>query len=255
MKVKKERKYLMIFVLIVIFILIIFLSFLLNRDKDRDESFDKDKYSQIYLYDLGSSNIEIIKKDEFVILINTGLEKDRENLLDYLDQLGITEIDYLILTNRDDKYINNASYIVKHFKVEYLYINDYEYSSNSIDNLFNELLDSYTEEILLTSNETITFGDLVINIYAYLEDEFTMEDKTFIVNMVEGTNSIYLTYNTSRKRLDFKNSSLIVSENDDLFDVKSKYYVYDGDKKIKDKDNLLKRNLIIYMNEKELIVE
>lgn len=252
---KTKRKYLIIFVLIVIFILILSMSLFFYRDKEEEKSFDKEKYSQIYLYDLGSSNIEVIKKDEFVILINTGLEKDRDNLLDYLDQLGITEIDYLIITNRDDKYIGNASYIVKHFKVEYLYINDYEYTSDSVDNLFNELLDSYTEEIVLTSNETITLGDLVINIYAYLEDKFTMEDKSFIVNMLEGDNSIYLTYNASSRRLDFDNSSLIVSENDDLYDIKSKYYVYDGDKKIKDKDNLLKRNLIIYMNDKKLIVE
>ena len=196
-----------------------------------------------------------IKKDEFVILINTGLEKDRDNLLDYLDQLGITEIDYLIITNRDDKYIGNASYIVKHFKVEYLYINDYEYTSNIVNNLFDELLDSYTEKIVLTSNEVITLGDLVVNVYSYLEDEFTMEDKSFIINAKEGENSIYLTYNASRKRLDFNCSSLLVSENDDLYDVNSKYYVYDGDKKIEEKDNLLKRNLIIYMNEKELIVE
>ena len=237
-------------VLIISIILIVILS---KNSNDQDLSIDKDKYTQIYLYDLGKSNIEVIKKNDFVILINTGLEEDRDNLLDYFDQLGIEEIDYLIITNRDDKYIGNVTYLLEHFKVDYLYLNDYNYHSKYIDDLFIFLEDSYTENIILTSNENIKIDNLKIDIYSYMENEFKMEDKTLLINIKEGNNSIYLTSNMSNKRKDeIKSCTLLVTENKDFLDTKVDYYIYDGTSKVK-KDNLLKRNKEIYINEKELI--
>jgi len=249
----KKKVFLLIVLILIILLIILF--FCLRMDK-KNTPIDKTNYSQLYLYDLGKSNIELIIKNDFVIMINTGLEEDRDNLLDYLDKLGITEIDYLILTNRDDKYIGNASFIIENFKVEYLYLNDYNYSSEEVEELLNILFDSYTEEIILTSNENIVIDNLNINIYPYLENDFNMDDKTLIVNIKEGKNSIYLTSNSSNKRLDeIDSSSLIVSENKSFFDIKAKYYIYDRNDVIKDKDNLLKRNINIYFNEKEFIIE
>lgn len=250
------KKRISLIILVIVIILVLFWLFFALIKKSNDIPIDKNNYSQIYLYDLGESDIEIIIKNDFVVVVNTGLEKDRDNLLDYFDKLGITEIDYLILTNRDEKYIGNASFIVENFKVDYLYLNDYEYSSDIVDDLLDTLNDSYTEKIILTFNEGIKISDLNINIYPYLEDEFVMEDKTFVINILEGNNSIYLTSDASSKRLrEISSTNLIVSENSDIFDFDSEYYIYDGTEKIKNKSNLLKRNVEIYMNDKEFIIE
>lgn len=239
---------------VILIISIVFIIILSKKSSEQDLSIDKDKYSQIYLYDLGKSNIEVIKKNDFVILINTGLEEDRDNLLDYLDQLGIEEIDYLIITNKDDKYVGNVTYLLEHFKVDYLYLNDYNYKSKYIDDLYVFLEDSYTEDIILTSNENIKIDNLKIDIYSYMENEFKMEDKTLLVNIKDGNNSIYLTSNMSNKRKDeIKSSTLLVTENKDFLNIKSDYYIYDGIGKVK-RDNLLKRNKEIYINKKELII-
>jgi len=248
----KNKKVLIVgLFLIISIILIVILS---KNNGKKDFVIDKEKYTQIYLYDLGKSKIEIIIKDDFIFLINTGLEEEREQLLDYLDQLGIEEIDYLILTNRNDKYVGNVSFILEHFKVEYLYLNDYEYRSKYVDNLFDILEDSYTERIILTSNENIKIGNLKVDIYPFVEEEFNMEDKTLIIRIEEGANSIYLTNNSSIKRKEeLKNSTLLVSENIDLLEKKADNYIYDGKDKI-EKDNFLRRNKEIYINEKELII-
>lgn len=240
---------------IILFISIFLIVVLSKNSNDKTLVIDKEKYTQIYLYDLGKSKIEIIIKNDFVFLINTGLEEERDNLLDYLDQLGIEEIDYLILTNRDDKYIGNVTYLLEHFKIDYLYLNDYNYQSKYIDDLFIFLEDAYTEEIILTSNENIKIDSLKIDIYPYMENEFTMEDKSLLINIKEGDSSIYLTNNISNKRIDeINNSTLLVTENKSILDVKADYYLYDGNQKIK-KDNMLERNKEIYINEEELIIK
>lgn len=250
MKLKKNNCFILLFIVIFIFLLF----FIVFKNDDENVIFEEENYSRIYFYDLGSSNIEIIMKDEFVILVNSGLEKDRDCLLDYLDKLGIKEIDYLLLTNRDNKYIENASFLVENFKVDYLYLNDYDYSSDKMKELLDTLNGAYTETIILTINENIKIDGLNINVYPYLENDFKMEDKTLLINIEEGDNSIYLTNDISSKRLDFRNCDLVVSENKDIFNIESKYYIYDG-KESKNKSNVLRRDLIIYMNEKELIFD
>ena len=121
--------------------------------------------------------------------------------------------------------------------------------------LDNVLLDNYTEEIILTSNEKIVFGDLEINIYPFMKNDFKMNDKSFIINLKEGDNIIYLTYDNSKRLEEIDKCNLLVSENKLLFDIESKYYIYDGIDKIKDKDNFLERNIYIYINKKEFIIE
>ena len=120
---------------------------------------------------------------------------------------------------------NSIDYLLDNYLVDYLYMNDYEYTSLLMDKVNSSLVGSYTEEVILTSNEIITLDDLTINIYPYMEDEFSLEDKTLIIEMILGDNSIYLTSNSSNKRLSSINkSTLLVSENSNLFKISSKYF-------------------------------
>lgn len=236
--------------LIIIFVFII--SFFIIKNLSKEKEINIDNYTQLYLYNLGSSNIEIIKSNDVVILVNTGVVDDLDDLIDELNKLEIYEIDYLIITNKEDKYIGNVTYLLDNYLVDYIYMNDYDYSSNLMDKVNSSLVGSYTEEVILTSNEIITLDDLTINIYPYMEDEFSLEDKTLLVEMILGDNSVYLTSNSSDKRLSSINkSTLLVSENNNLFKINSKYYVLDG----KNNKKSLNRDLKVYMTKEEFIIK
>lgn len=250
------KKIKIIFLSVVLLCILLFIVLFFNKKDSSNISINKDDCTQVYFYDLGNSNIEIIKSNNYVFMINTGLEEDRDMLLDYFEQLGIEKIDYLIITNRNDEYMGNVSFVLNNYIVDYLYINDYDYSSKYVDDLFNNMDNTYADEIVLSSNEIIQVADLTINIYPCLDNEFTMEDKSFIVNIVEGDNSIYITSNISSKRLnDINSGKLFVSENKSLIDKDFNYYIYDGNDKIKSSKELLERDIVIYMNKKEFIVE
>ena len=245
----KKIKYISISIII---IFIVIFSFLIIKNLSKEKEININNYTQVYLYNLGSSNVEIIKSNDTVILVNTGVVDDLDDLIDELNKLEIYEIDYLIITNKDDKYIGNVTYLLDNYLVDYIYMNDYEYSSKLMDKVNSSLVGSYTEEVILTSNEIITLDDLTINIYPYMENDFSMNDKTLVIEMLEGNNSIYLTSNSSDKRLSsIDKSTLLVSENSNLFKISSKYYVLDG----KNNKKSLNRDLKIYMNKKEFIIK
>ncbi len=243
-------------VLLIVIVLTLGIGIYIFISHDDNDAFDKTKYAQIYLYDLGNSNVEIIKKDDYVILVNTGVREDRDNLLDYLDKLGIDRIDYLILTNKDEASLGNAAFIVNGLQVQYIYLNDYEYSSKNLEELNEVLQDNYATPFVLTTYENIKLGDLNIDIYPYFEEKYSMEDKTLVVKVKEGDKAIFLLNNASVKRFkDVTDSYVLASQNENLYDIKSKYYIYDGSKKMKNNKNVLKRNVQIYVNNEEFIIK
>ena len=246
---KNKVKYISVIIILLV-VLILFL--LLFNDLSKEKEINIEEYTKVYMYNLGNSNVEIIKKNDSIILVNSDLKEDLDDLIDELNKLEIYEIDYLIVTNKDDKYVGNVTYLLDNYLVDYIYMNDYEYSSKILDEVNSSLVGSYTENIILTSNEIITLEDLTINIYPYMENDFSMNDKTLVIEMLEGNNSIYLTSNSSDKRFEFiDKSTLLVSENKYLFEVDSKYYLLDN---VKNKKSL-SRDLNVFMNKKELIIK
>lgn len=250
---KKNRFFLLLGIILIILILVTAL-FLQNK-KDDEDVIDRDHATQIYFYDFGNSKIEIIKKNELVVLVDTGLEEDLLELLDSLQMHNIQKIDYLILTNRDDECIENASFILDNYQVSYVYLNDYSYTSDSVSQLEETLQDNYAITVTLTSDEKINFGNLEIDIYPYMSDA-SMEDKGLMVRVSEGKNIIYLTGDISEKRFnEIKDSYLLVTSNPSLYDVSSQYYIYDGKEKIDEKNNLLKRNIIVYLDRDKVVID
>lgn len=248
-----NKKKLLVIISIVV-VLVVFLTVYLVFGRKKDKVLDKSLYTQVYFYDLGKSQIEIIRKDEYTVLVNTGLLEDRDNLLDYFDKLEISKIDYLILTNRDDKYIANASFILNNYNVDYVYYNDFSYTSDTITELENTLNNNHAIGVELGYNEEIKLNDLIINIYPST-DNTNMTDSSLVIRIKTSNNSIYLTDNVSKSKLeDLEESTLLVSENSSLYDINSEYYLYDGTEKIKSRDNLLKRNKEILMKDKEFII-
>jgi hypothetical protein len=165
---KNKVKYISVIIILLV-VLVLFL--LLFNDLSKEKEINIEEYTQVYMYNLGNSNVEIIKKNDSIILVNSGLKEDLDDLIDVLNKLEIYEIDYLIVTNKDDKYVGNVTYLLDNYLVDYIYMNDYEYSSKIMDEVNSSLVGSYTENIILTSNEIITLDDLTINIYPYMEND------------------------------------------------------------------------------------
>lgn len=82
-------------------------------------------YKVIYsTYDYNIYFLESIESDSIIIqsknaniLIDTAEEKDNNNLNFKLANLGITKIDYLIITHPDKDHIGNASFIINNYNV------------------------------------------------------------------------------------------------------------------------------------------
>ncbi len=97
----------------------------------------KDDYTKsslkVYFFDVGQADSILLMTDDQVMLVDTGNAgdadtsfklKDKINLSYELNHLGISKIDYLVLTHPHEDHMGSAYKIIKMFDVKELYANN-----------------------------------------------------------------------------------------------------------------------------------
>ena len=100
----------------------------------------------IRVLETGKSDCILIKLDDTVILMDTADADDYGEISDELQSLGISRIDYLILTHFDNDHIGTAAKIIEDFEVAEVYMPNYVRDSG----LYRSLIKSLEEHAART---------------------------------------------------------------------------------------------------------
>jgi competence protein ComEC len=79
---------------------------------------------KVHFIDVGQGDSILIQTGTKTMLIDTGLKKNSDEYMKYLDSLGLKKIDYLILTHQHNDHIGNAAKVIKNYNIEMLYMPD-----------------------------------------------------------------------------------------------------------------------------------
>ena len=90
------------------------------------DTLEKEVLLQIYVLDVGQGDSILLRTSEGDILIDTGTEQSQELLCLRLEQLGVTELELLILTHPDEDHIGGADGVLQQFSVKEVWINGAE---------------------------------------------------------------------------------------------------------------------------------
>lgn len=71
------------------------------------------------------SDIIILKRDNNVAIIDTGFEKQFENIKEYLDKMGVKKIKFILLTHFHRDHYGSIPSLVKNYEVEKVYFKNY----------------------------------------------------------------------------------------------------------------------------------
>lgn len=82
---------------------------------------NNNKFNVLFLY-VGQADCTLIKLNNEVMLIDSGNNEDGENVSNYLQSLGINEINYLVGTHSDEDHIGGIDDVIKNVKVDNFYI-------------------------------------------------------------------------------------------------------------------------------------
>lgn len=106
-----------------------------------------DSNSSIHFIDTGQSDAVLIENSGHYALIDTGDTGDDQLIHDYLTQLGVKTIDYLILTHVHADHIGAADTVIREFEVKNTFVSNDETTTK----VYREYIEALAEKGLFAS--------------------------------------------------------------------------------------------------------
>lgn len=90
---------------------------------------------EVVMFDVGEADSMLIStpSKKVNILIDTGRGIDINNIIIYLKSIGISKLNYLIITHGDEDHIGGAIYLIDNFKVDNVILNKGDYTELEVE--------------------------------------------------------------------------------------------------------------------------
>ena len=90
---------------------------------------------EVVMFDVGEADSMLIStpSKKINILIDTGRGIDINNIIIYLKSIGISKLNYLIITHGDEDHIGGALYLIDNFKVDNVILNKGDYTELEVE--------------------------------------------------------------------------------------------------------------------------
>ena len=137
---------------------------------------------EVVMFDVGEADSMLIStpSKRVNILIDTGRGIDINNIIIYLKSIGISKLNYLIITHGDEDHIGGALYLIDNFKVDNVILNKGDYTELEV-----ELITHLKNKNIKYTNNINKIPLLGSYMYLLNTKEFSNENDNSIVTYFE----------------------------------------------------------------------
>ena len=147
-----------------ILIVLICLALLLGCAYDPTES-EETRKLELFAFSVGKADALLVRTNDAAVMIDSGENGDGDKLVSYLNALGIEKLDLLILTHHDKDHIGGADALIENIPIDRVVLPSYEKDSKQFRELSDALDAAGTAVSYLSADESLTFGELLVNIW------------------------------------------------------------------------------------------
>lgn len=159
---------------------------------------------EMHFFDAGKADACLIRTPGSVVLIDTGKNKMGKEIVSYLEQNGISEIDVLFITHFDKDHVGGADKVLESVLVKQVYEPAYISESKQYTQYKEALADSGASVTVLAQNIAMVLDGIeyridVANQNYYGEDE--ENDFSLVISVLHGENSFLFAGDAENPRL------------------------------------------------------
>ncbi|MBR6514527.1 MAG: MBL fold metallo-hydrolase [Clostridia bacterium] len=120
----------------------------------------------IHIIDVGQGDAAFIENGDHDILIDAGPGDSAEKLLEYLDGLGVYEIDYAFFSHPHEDHIGGADDVISHYKVNNVIMPDYYEETACYRRLMQGIDYEGAELVYAAAGDKFTIDDITVEIFS-----------------------------------------------------------------------------------------
>ncbi len=158
-----------------------------------NQSFTNEEDLYVYFLDVGQADSILIYNNDETMLIDAGNNDDGKLICDYIKDLGITKIDYLVGTHPHEDHIGGLDNIIKTFEIGKIYMP----KKSATTKTFEDVIDAISDKKLKASSPKIgskfNVGNAVCEIMTKDDDAEDANLSTISIEMTYGTQKYLFT--------------------------------------------------------------
>ena len=146
----------------------------------------------VHVIDVGQGDSILLTAPGGNVLFDAGDLADRHEqaIKNYLTDLGITTLDYFIITHPDADHIGGADMILTDFTVKNVIMSDATSTSKAFETMLTALENSGANVIQAVAGDVYTLGDLQLKIIAPLKKYSDSNDMSVVIRATYGSVSM-----------------------------------------------------------------
>lgn len=188
-----KNKFLFVYLSIATFLIATLFSFFLFNSKatlaPKDEML-------VHYIDVGQGDSILVQVNNKNLLIDSGPVANKDDVLSYLDSLGLLSLDYIIATHPHEDHIGNMSSIINKYNIGKFYAPKVEHTTSSFEKMVESLvLKNLKINVIKAGIDSIDLGDGTnVTVFAPIKEEYSnLNNYSPIIKIEYGNNSFLFT--------------------------------------------------------------
>lgn len=164
---------------------------------------------------VGKADAVILKTENHSVIIDCGEKDDGDEVVKYLADNGIENVDYLFITHFDKDHVGGVPKVIKNIKIAQIVTPDYEGSNDEYENYIKALDENNINPLLLAENKSFVLDDVLFEIFPPQKKYYSEGDNDFslAVSVTHGSNNFLFAGDAEEIRL-----SEILNQTDKEYD-------------------------------------
>ncbi len=153
----------------------------------------------VYFIDVGQADSILIKNEEHSMLIDAGNNEDGVKLVNYLNELNVNNLDYVIATHAHEDHIGGMDDIINNFDVDKFFMPDVLTTTKTFEDVLDALENNDMTYNTFEENQEFSFGNANVKILYVGNDKNDLNDTSIVMKITYYNNSFLFTGDISSK--------------------------------------------------------
>lgn len=145
----------------------------------------------VTFFDAGNADAILVRTGEHALLIDTGLNKNGDELTERLKALGVTRLDALLITHFDKDHVGGADILLEEIPVDAVYQPDYCKDSKQMRQYQEAMASRGLTPVTLSENCALTLGGAELSIDVANQSDYGPDEEndfSLVVRLQFGDN-------------------------------------------------------------------
>lgn len=183
----------------ILLIITVFILAVSGCDVPGEHSIYKSTENAVYFIDVGQGDSILVKSGEEYMLVDAGEEDKGRDVVEYLDDMGVDKIKYVVATHPHSDHIGGMDDVINYFKVENIIMPDAPASTRCFSNMLNAVEDNNVNVIKGEAGYSFELGDIKCSITAPIKIGEDANNNSVVMKLVYNNDSVLLTGDCSKE--------------------------------------------------------